>query len=199
MLLRNAAMRHFVVGGTDDPGLRIVPADRLDTGGSAKGRVAAIRGDDEPRRDRLSIRQIEHGGIFAEMTISKFSAVKYLKTRLVRGSGKRAPGNGVFDNPSKWPVTDFGVVVMQEKGRRAVGNTDFENWFGVIRHVLPQAESFQDSLRTCCDRGAASIKTCRSHVGQTSPLDQGNRHACSGKSQCETQPDHPAANDDHVE
>ena len=63
MLLCNAAMRYFVVDGADDPGLGIVPADCLDTGGGTKGRVAAIRGDDAgagpPEADRVPPAQLE--------------------------------------------------------------------------------------------------------------------------------------------
>jgi len=50
----------------DDSGLGIMPANRIDARGVAERGVAPVCGDNQPRRDSLSIRQFQRGCVFAE-------------------------------------------------------------------------------------------------------------------------------------
>ena len=127
MFMRDPVMGRFVRHSADDAGLRVRPTHNVDTRQFAKSGLTPVCGDGERGIDSPAIRQFERGRSCFKPCIGKRGVFENNHIRRRHCLGERPANMGVFDNPAQRAFAHFPMIVVQEKLRGAIGNTNFEN------------------------------------------------------------------------
>ena len=105
----------------------------------------------------------------------------------------------VLDDIAEGVRPDLRAVVVQMERRRAVGNPNLADRFGLGGKPVPDADRVQDGPGAPRDRRYPAVERGCPHRRCRSPVDDRDIHSGAAERGGEGQPDHAAPADDHLE
>ena len=201
-LERTPVMRLAVPDGSDDPGLRVVPAHHADAGEVAQRRRPAVGGGEQTGAGASAARQPHLHRLRPALDPRRLVGCGDLERtagQLRHAAQQRPPDHPVLDNVAERLAADRAMIVMHRERRMPLADLDVQNWLGLACQVNPDADAFEQTARAAADRGHPAIERRLCGGGQRPLLDQQDPDAGAGQRARQRQAGHAAARDQHIE
>src|SRR6266478_8090844 len=201
MLDGDAVVRALVLHRCDDPGLRIPPFDRLDSGGAPQRRFPAVGARDEsgPELSPIGKRR----GRAKRRGRHRVDRERRQEQQVRDGSDpidQSTPKDAVLDDVAERDAgSEFAMVVMKKQRGIIVGDPDLADRLGVGSNFRPQSDCFENLVRTVADRRAAPVKIIGEQRRGILRVDNRDREPCAGTGDAEQQTVQPATGDQELD